>query len=110
MVTRYDRTIARQVLDGFADRAVADRIGLDDWGSMFRDDSIFQAAAIVDPARAVAMIESLPEATGSASARGLKDTARLALARTLALQGVDRWGALDRSLMHLWRIDSEDDY
>ena len=66
MAARYDRAIARQILDGFAERALADRIGLDDWGSMFRDDSIFQAAAIVDPARAVAMIESLPEAIGPA--------------------------------------------
>jgi hypothetical protein len=27
-----------------------------------------------------------------------------------ARQGVDRWGALDRLLTHVWRIDSEDDY
>jgi hypothetical protein len=41
MAARYDRAIARQVLDGFADRALAGRIGLEDWGSMFRDDSLF---------------------------------------------------------------------
>jgi hypothetical protein len=98
MVARYDRTLARQVLEGFAQRAMSDRIGLDDRGSMFRDNSIFQAAAIVDPARAVAMLQSLPESTGSSSAR------------MLVPQGGEHWDAVERSLIHHWRLDSEDDY
>ncbi|MGP0065878.1 MAG: hypothetical protein ACLQGP_20025 [Isosphaeraceae bacterium] len=104
----YDRTIARQVLDGIAGRALAQRIGLADWGSMYRDDSIFVAAAIVDPLRVAAMIESLPETAGSASARSQKDEARLAVARILARQGDDRWHAVEWYLLNLWRIDSED--
>jgi hypothetical protein len=38
ILARYDHAIARQVFNSFADRALAHRIGLDDWGSMFRAD------------------------------------------------------------------------
>jgi hypothetical protein len=97
------------VFSGFAERALADRIGLDVWGNMFRDESIFEAGAIVDPARTAGMIESLPEATGTPAARRLKDTARLSWARVLAREGEERWRDVERNLLHLWRIDSEDD-
>ena len=60
MAARYDRAIGRQVFHSFADRALADRIGLEEWGSMFRGDSLFEAAAVVDPARAAEMIAIAP--------------------------------------------------
>jgi hypothetical protein len=107
MAARYDRAIGRQVLRSFADRALAERIGLEDWGSMFRGDSLFEAAAVVDPAWAAERIESLPE-TGDPSGRGLKDHACSAVARILAPEGAARWRAVEWYLMHLWRIDSED--
>jgi hypothetical protein len=66
-VVRYDRAAGGQVLDAFAERALALGIGLDDWGSMFRADGLFEAAAVVDPARAAAMIDSLPEPSGLSS-------------------------------------------
>ena len=83
MMARYDLSIARQVLNAFADRALALRIGLDDWGSMFRGDEVFEAAAIVDPVRAAAMIGSLPESSGL-SLQELKNAATVALARIIA--------------------------
>ncbi len=76
MAARYDRAIAHQVFHSFADRALSDRTGLEDWGTMFRGDSLFEAAAVVNPARAAEMIASLPDAAGASPGRGLKDNAQ----------------------------------
>jgi len=108
MATRYDRAVGRQVFDGFAGRALALRIGLDDWGFMFKGESVFEAAAVVDPARAAAMIDSLPEPSGL-STQELKNAARLSVARILARPGDERWRDVERNLLHLWPIDSEED-
>jgi beta-lactamase regulating signal transducer with metallopeptidase domain len=108
MASRYDVASARQVWSGFADRALAQRIGLEDWGSMFRDDSIFEAAAVVEPARVAAMIDSLPESSGPRE-HGLKNRARLAVAQILARPEDERSRYLERSLLHLWPIDAEED-
>ncbi len=107
-LARYDHSIARQVFSAFADRALAHRIGLEDWGSMFRGDELFEAAAVVDPATAAAMIDSLPEPAGL-STQELKNAARAALAQILARSGDDRWRYVERTLLHLWPIDSEED-
>jgi hypothetical protein len=103
MIARYDRSVARQVMNAFADR-----IGLVDWGSNFRAEGLFEAAAVVDPARAAAMIDSLPESAGL-SIQGLKNSARAAVAQTLARPGDDRWRYVERKLLQLWPIDSEED-
>jgi beta-lactamase regulating signal transducer with metallopeptidase domain len=108
MVARYDRSASRQILDGFTGRAIRRRIGLDDWGSMFRGEELFAAAAVVDPARAAAMIDELPESAGL-STRELKNSARMAVARILCRTGDDRWRHVERNLVHLWPIDSEED-
>jgi beta-lactamase regulating signal transducer with metallopeptidase domain len=107
MLARYDRSIARQVLGSFADRALAHRIGLDDWGIMFRGEEVFEAAAIVDPVRAAAMIDSLPEPSGL-SLEALKNSARMAVARILARPGEERRRYIEQTLLHLWPIDSEE--
>jgi hypothetical protein len=107
-LARYDRSIARQVLNSFADRALAHRIGLDDWGPMFRGQEVFEAEAIVEPARAAAMIDSLPEPSGLSHVE-LKNAARMALARIIARPKDERWRYVERALLHLWPIDSEED-
>jgi hypothetical protein len=78
------------------------------WGSMFRGEEVFEAAAVVDPARAAAMIDSLPEPPGL-SRQELKNAARLAVARILARPGDDRWRDVEQNQLHLWPIDSEAD-
>ncbi len=105
---RYDRTVARQTFSGFAERALALQIGLANWGPMFGGGEIFESSAIVDPARAAAMIESLREPTGLSS-QELKNAARLKVARILARPTEDRWRDVERRLLHLWPIDLEDD-
>ena len=109
MMARYDRSIALQLLNAFADRALAHRIGLEDWDSMFSDEGVFDAAAIIDPARAAAMIDSLPEPSGP-SIKELKNRARLTVATILARPVDERRRYVERSMLHLWPIDSEEDF
>jgi hypothetical protein len=76
--------------------------------SMYRDDSIIEAAAVVDPAQTAAMIDSLPDSSGPRE-EGLKNRARLAVARILARPPDERSRYLERNLLHLWPIDAEED-
>jgi beta-lactamase regulating signal transducer with metallopeptidase domain/protocatechuate 3,4-dioxygenase beta subunit len=108
MASRFDVASARHLWSGFAGRALAHRIGLEDWGSMYRDDSIIEAAAVVDPAQTAAMIDSLPDSSGPRE-EGLKNRARLAVARILARPPDERSRYLERNLLHLWPIDAEED-
>jgi hypothetical protein len=75
---------------------------------MFRGEEVFEAAAIVDPAQAATMIDSLPEPSGL-STQDLKNAATAALARILARPQDERWRYVERRLLHLWEIDSEED-
>ncbi len=108
MIARYDRAIACQILDGFADGAARRRIGLEDWGAMFKGDEVFEAMALVDPARAAGLIDSLPESSGL-SRDELKNTARLVIAAILARPEDERRRYVEQHMLHLWRIDSEED-
>jgi hypothetical protein len=69
---------------------------------------VFEATAIVDPARTAAMIGSLPEPSGL-SLQELKNAATAALARIIASPQAERWRYVDRTLLHLWPLDSEED-
>jgi tetratricopeptide (TPR) repeat protein len=109
MLARYDRSIAQQLLNAFAGRALAYRIGLENWASMFSDDGVFEAAASVDPARAAAMIDSLPEPSGH-SVQELKNRARVTVATILARPADERWHYVERRMLHLWPVDSEEDF
>ena len=75
---------------------------------MFRGQEVFEAEAIVEPARAAAMIDSLPEPSGLSHVE-LKNAASMALARILARPKDERWRYVERALLHLWPIDSEED-
>jgi hypothetical protein len=108
MAARYDLALARQLFSGFAEGALARRVGLVDWGPMAAGEEVFQAAAVVDPARAEAMIGSLPEPSGL-SAQVLKNAARLAVARILVKTGADRWRDVERRALNLPPGESEED-
>jgi hypothetical protein len=45
------------------DEAMASR--KDDWGEMFKGKEVFESDALVDPARAAAIIASVPEIVGT---------------------------------------------
>jgi beta-lactamase regulating signal transducer with metallopeptidase domain len=109
MVARYDHQVARQIFAGLADRELARVISLPEGDRTFELGAIFTAAPFVDPLRAGALLARLPEA-GQGSAESSASAARRALIRVLALPpGEPRWRNLERSFLHLWRIDSEED-
>jgi hypothetical protein len=69
---------------------------------------VFQATTLVDPARVAAMIDSLPVPAGLAASE-LKNAVRLSIAAILARPEDERGRYVEQHLLHLWRIDSEED-
>jgi RNA polymerase sigma factor (sigma-70 family) len=92
-LARYDRAVARQLLDGVRPRSA----GL----LKSRHSRTFLAAlALVDPRVAVAWFEGLP-------AGAEKERERPDAARTLLLEGDERWREAHRHLGE-WYVDDED--
>jgi hypothetical protein len=107
-LARYDRSAAGAVLDSCIDGLLKLIVGGTDSDQSFYVGLLFIATVIVDPARAAARIERLPEPVDLSPSRP-KNDARLTMAGILAAEGPRRWTAVERRQMHLWRIDSEDD-
>ena len=102
-LARYDRAVARQILEPVMRRARS----LNDADRTSRGHTLFAAAAAIDPAWAVALIETLPDDPPGADVRP-KALARLTVADILAHGGKERWEQIDRT--YLWlRTDSQDD-
>jgi hypothetical protein len=57
IVARFVRAVSRQLDSGFAKGALARQIGLTDWHQGGAGEELFFAAAVLDPARAAAMID-----------------------------------------------------
>jgi hypothetical protein len=100
-LSRYDRAGARTLLDPVlgpdtATPALGGSRGLP-----------YVAVALIDPRRAVALVEALPEAPGL-KAHEPSNAARLAVARMLARRAEDRWRHLTYHHLHLWVPDVED--
>jgi hypothetical protein len=55
------------------------------------------------------MIESLPGSSSTPPAHRIGPSARLAAARILVREGEERWQDVERHLLHLWQVDSEED-
>ncbi len=61
---------------------------------------------MIDPRRAVAMVEALPDDPPSDDiSDGTKYQALTSLAKLLALQGDDRWRLVYQQLLYLWTPD-----
>jgi hypothetical protein len=89
-LARYDRAVARRVLEPAAARART----LVDLGRASRGHNLFAAAAVIDPAWAAALADSLPDDTPGASLHP-KATVRRVIADVLAYDGPERWEHLD---------------
>jgi hypothetical protein len=74
-----------------------------------RVEDVFEAAAVVDPARAATLIDSSRDSSGLCTEE-LKNSARLAVARILARPADQRSVYVDRNLLHVWPIESEEAY
>src|SRR6185312_332513 len=93
LLARYDRPLARAFFEPLADRALAS--GETDLGPLVA------AAAILDPFRAVRLIEELPEAP-DLTFHHPKNEARLALAAALVRGAPACWDDATLRFLHLW--------
>jgi hypothetical protein len=75
---------------------------------MFGGNDVFEAAAIVDPARAAAMIDSLPEPRGL-TRQELKNSARLAVARILARPADERRRDSERRVLAVFPFGADEE-
>ncbi len=89
-LARYDRAVARQVLEPAAGRARA----LVERNTIARGHDLFAAATMIDPAWAVALADALPDDT-PATPMHPKATIRRVIAEVLAYTGPERWDHLD---------------
>jgi hypothetical protein len=103
-LARYDRDVARQVLEPVALRAAS--LG----GGNVRGrqaHELFAAAAVIDPAWAVSLADAIPDAPPG-SANNPRQLARRLVATVLAYAGSARWDHLDRRYLGRF-VDDQDD-
>jgi hypothetical protein len=101
MVARYDRSVAQVLLGPILDRLARLIAG----GVSYLPDPLFEAPAVIDPRRAVALVESLPAATDPS--HGDRGRRRLIVAEMLALHGADRWRTVVQGA-GFWDVDGYD--
>jgi protocatechuate 3,4-dioxygenase beta subunit len=100
MIARYDRTLAARLLEPELSQP-GNRLGL--FAGDYVTWHVLAALSLIDPARAVALVEQMPE--NPASATDPNSTRNMALtnvARLLTLHGEDRWTYVFEHLMYLW--------
>ncbi len=100
-IARYDRAAAAAVLA----RSLGSYRKTD--VDSARQGFIAMALALIDPARLVSLVDSLPDETGL-DRRLAKNAARLFAAETLAKQGEDRWKSVRNWAVSLWTPEGSD--
>jgi hypothetical protein len=101
MLARYDRSTARVLLTPYVGPEAPSWVGASDRGIAF------VAAAVIDPAWAVSLIEALPDDPGL-KFHTTKNEARLAVAAVLVRRGEARWRYLQYHFLNLSPPDIED--
>lgn len=101
MLARYDRAVARSLLDPLVgpDGPASVRVGA--------RGLPYAAAAVIDPHWASGLVEALPD-DADLKAHQPKNSTRMAVAKVLSRRGVNRWRYLTYQYMHLWVPDIED--
>jgi hypothetical protein len=102
LLARYDRGAALVVLRPILDRGPK--------GEDLSRTGLVQAVAAVDPARAAALVESLPEDSDAAfnPLKNVKGGARVDLAAFLGRPPGERWDNVTDKLLYLWVVGNED--
>jgi len=103
-LARYDRDVARQVLEPVALRAASVH------GGDVRERQahvLFTAAAVIDPAWAVSLADAIPDVLPG-SGNNPRQLARRLVATVLAYAGEARWDYLDRNYLGQF-VDDHDD-
>jgi hypothetical protein len=101
MLARYDRAIARSLVEPLAradSRAAA---------YLSNRGELYVAAAAIDPKWAVALVEALPD-DPDLKLQNPKNSARLAVANVLGRTGDERFRRFQHTFLHLWIPDIED--
>jgi hypothetical protein len=101
MIARYDRAIARALVEPIASEARAARL------SFWNSTGLYAAAAAIDPKWAASLVEALPE-DPDLKMQGAKNYARLVVAGLLGRTGERRFKKLQHSYLYLWIPDVED--
>ncbi len=101
VLARYDRAIARSLIEPLAEKNGPDRAFFSSQGELYA------AAAAIDPKWAVALVEALPD-DPELKIQEPKNSARLAVATVLGRAGDARDRKLQYSYLHLWVPDVED--
>jgi hypothetical protein len=104
-LARYDRAVARQVLEPAAARARS----LVDRTPLLRGHELFAAAAVIDPTWAVALADALPDDTPGTPIHP-KATIRRAIAEVLAYDGAERWDQLESSYLGFERDSGDSEW
>ncbi len=104
LVARYDRDVAARILQPELDRIGS---GRESFGEDYVTPQVLTALALIDPRRAVAMVEALPEdSEPGTDQNAFKNRTRRAVARVLALHGDDRWREIFMNIIGLWTPDT----
>ncbi len=104
MVARYDRALAASLLEPEL-RKTGTYQGL--FGSDYVTWRIMAAEALIDPRRAVRLVEALPDDPGAGTdSTTTKNQARIEIAKLLALHGADRWQYVYQNFLYLWTPQS----
>ncbi len=101
MLARYDRTIARSLIEPFVHGSGPAAVYFSSRGELHA------AAAAIDPKWAVALVEALPD-DPDLRIQSPKNSARLAVANVLGRAGEQRFRTLQHSFLNLWIPDVED--
>jgi hypothetical protein len=101
LLARYNRDVARELVAHHVGRE-ASEADLSAYRGL-----AFAAAAVVDPAWVVQIVESLPD-DADFKTRSTKNSARLTAAAALARTGEARWRYLLHHYAYLWVADTED--
>lgn len=99
LLARYDRGVARELLTRHVGPEMGEPPG--------ESGLVFAAAAVIDPAWAVELVERLPD-DPDVKTQGTKNQARLAAAAVLGRHGEARWRYLQSHYTYLWVADIED--
>jgi protocatechuate 3,4-dioxygenase beta subunit len=103
MAARYDRPLAARLLEPEL-RQIGSHQAATGWD--YVTWRILAAVALVDPRRAVEQVEALPDdpAPGT-DPDATKNTARIRVAKLLALHGAERWQYVYEYFLSLWTPD-----
>jgi hypothetical protein len=102
LVLPYDQSIAHDLLEPIIERLPRLIAG----GVSYFPDPLFAAPAVIDPERAVALVEALPEQPNPVRRQGWTKQRHL-VARVIASQGDDRRHVI-QELTGFWRPDAFD--